>query len=197
MMSNIESLQLNTDKNKNNQAPLACRNNTKIVENRLVVQNKDYNYNSAKWIIDYKQLRPDAVILVAMHYLQLLSTNLAKLVVYCNPSEHEDLDIKFTIKYIPCYFNRNNNAKINNNIFVDKVSGNTEKTFGAWEVRFNPPGSSYNVSSERKALIFKSKHKIINFILKNGVHVNLVELCKRGVKVSDDIEKITLFYIPF
>jgi hypothetical protein len=182
--SNNGFLANNTKKNQNKMG-----RNPKCIDNKMIVQSKiatnanfDFANQPTKVVIKYSATDPLKIVEVGLSYLELLSSSLSKLVVYCNQSNDEQLDAKITIKYMPCGLPNMNNE-------------NNNGTYYNWIARYTLPGTVQNSTTVRKLLQIRSVPGILKFISTIGT-VNLVELHARGVKVSDDKEVMTLYYLP-
>ncbi len=173
---------------------IACQDNKIKVTSRVMSNaNFDFEQQRDRYVINYKNTKPSDIMDMALNYLQVMSSSLCKVVIYCNRSNDEQLDAKITIKFNPCILgnNRDNN---NNNNSRSRNQGNN-KAGSRWDVRYNLPGTTYNSKTQRTVMSFPTPKEAANFVLSNG-KVNLIELHTRGVKVSDDKEHITLFYLP-
>lgn len=159
-------------------APLDCKDNKRQLRS-TVANNIDFDFSKQepKYLINYEATDPGKIVALGLEYVRLLTTSLCKLVVFCNRSKEEQLDAKLTIKYAAC-------AERNGGAPPEEM----------WVVRYNLPGTTHAATTERKYLSFSSLPKLRDFIFSNG-HVNLVELHSKGVKVSDDYEKMTMYYI--
>lgn len=165
-----------------------CKDNKIKVQSRIMTNaNFDFDHQGDRYVINYKNTDPSYILSLALDYLQLMSTSLCKVVVYCNRSNDEQLDAKITIKYIACI---SENSNTNN-----RKGNQNAKLAPAWEVRYNLPGTTYNSKTQRSVQGFGTNTDVIKFIFSNG-RVNLIELHSKGVKVSDDKETVTLFYLP-
>jgi hypothetical protein len=168
-----------------------CRDNKKLLQSRVAMNaNFDFERQQVpRYVINYQGADPSQIISLGLEYLQHLSTSLSKLVIYCNRSNDEQLDAKLTVKYTPCASAGppNNGGGGNNN-------GGAGADY-AWMVRYNLPGTTHKSSTQRKVIYFRTVLDILKFVFANG-KVNLVELQSRGVKISDDKESLTLYYLP-
>lgn len=174
----------------------ACNDNKQLLKSR-VLANADYDFKNQppRFVINYKRTDPSHIISLGLEYIKSLSTTLAKLVVYCNRSDDEQLDAKLTIKYNPCVLGNNN--KVSNVRYKNQNQNINITSQTQWVVRYNLPGTTYNTNNQRKVLTFYTATELIEFIFsKENGKVNLVELHAKGIKVSDDKEFMTLYYLP-
>lgn len=186
---------------------LVCRDNKAVLKSNVLSNaNFDFEQQPARFLIDHSKVDVTRVITLGLEYLKLLSTTLCKLVVYSNSSDDEDEITKFTVKYNSCH----KRTSVHNKGLTGKVVPND-----VWVVRYNMPlhrssnnrntslnnsrnlGASNNGRNtnggRRKLEITTDSQKVINLIMGSGL-VNMVELHKRGIKVSDDSEVMTLYY---
>lgn len=195
---------------------LVCRDNKSVLKSNVLSNaNFDFEQQPARFLIDHTKVDVTRVITLGLEYLKLLSTTLCKLVVYSNSSDDEDEITKFTIKYNSCH----QRTSVNHKGLASKVVPND-----VWVVRFTMPMSRASLNANRmnnslnnrgainnagknsnrnasgnasigrrKLEITTDSQKVINLIMGSGL-VNMVELHKRGIKVSDDSEVLTLYY---
>lgn len=176
---------------------VACKDN-KIKVTSRVMTNANFNFEQQndRYVINYRNISPADIIIMALNYLQVMSSSLCKVVVYCNRSNDEQLDAKITIKFNPCPPSSTNNSNNNNRTIKNNSKNrNQGNQTSKWDIRYNLPGTTYNSKTQRSVTSYPSVQEISNFVLSNG-KVNLIELHTRGVKVSDDKEHITLLYLP-
>lgn len=165
--------------------PICNNDNVRVVKSR-VFTNAEFNFNKqpARLLIDYTKTDVRRIIQLALTYVRIMKSSLCKLVIYCNRSNDEQLDAKITIKFNNC------NADGKTNTPTNAPRNSKDK----WYARYNLPGTTHSTNSQRKVLTFNTDNALLKFLSETG-RINLVELHTRGVKVSDDKEMMTLYYI--
>jgi hypothetical protein len=123
-------------------------------------------------LIKFSDVNMKHILYIGLSYLIETSSTLVKLVVYSNRSNDEQLDTKFTIKVKPC----------------DDLGGSQ-----SWEVK-KVRYSVTEPSESSASVVTGSIRQLAESLVKTGL-INLIELQSRGVKVSDDVEKMTLYYL--